>query len=70
MMGKMTEKSHGKRFVEELTSGKFKKNHRVNHAPDFTGGLEGIHSDNFKEYISSCGCFLMDLRLKREAYHG
>lgn len=62
--------THGMSFVEELKSGQFQKNYRPNHGPEFTPGLKDLYSNNFKEYMSSCSCFLMDQRLKREEYHG
>ncbi len=60
----------GKILVEELLSGKFKKNYRPNHGPDFTGGLEELYSYYFVKYLSSCGCFLMDRRIERGEYRG
>lgn len=70
-MAKMADmKTRGENFVEELLSGEFKKNYRPNHGPDFTGGLEEMHYYFFDKYLSSCGCFLMDMRLKRREYHG
>lgn len=60
----------GEKFVEELENGKFKKNFRPNHGPDFTGGLEDLYEYYFEKYLSSCGCFLMDMRLERRTYHG
>lgn len=62
--------TNGKRFVEELKSGQFQKNFRTNHGPEFSMGLKEQYLSNFKEYMSSCSCYLMDQRLKREEYHG
>lgn len=64
------EKTKGELFVEQLQSGEFKKNYRPNHGPDFTGGLEEQYQYAFNQYMSSCGCFLMDKRLVRREYHG
>ncbi|MDY4893079.1 MAG: hypothetical protein SO130_06730 [Agathobacter sp.] len=62
--------TNGTCFVKELKSGQFQKNYRPNHGPEFSSGLKDLYLDNFKEYMSSCSCFLMDQRLKREEYHG
>ena len=71
MMNNMQlEKTKGELFVEQLRSGEFKKNCRPNHGPDFTEGLEEQHRHTFNQYMSSCGCFLMDMRLVRREYHG
>ena len=68
---KMAEtRTKGEMFVEELLSGEFKKNRRPNHGQKFTGGLEGLHQYFFDKYLSSCGCFLMDMRKKRSEYRG
>lgn len=63
-------KTKGEKFTEELLSGEFKKNSRPNHGEDFIGGLEEFHQYLFDKYLSSCGCFLMDMRIRREEYHG
>ena len=63
-------KTQGELFVDQLQSGEFKKNFRPNHGPDFTGGLEEQYRYIFNQYMSSCGCFLMDMRLVRREYHG
>lgn len=63
-------KTNGEIFVEELLSGDFKKDCRPNHGEKFIGGLENLHKYLFDKYLSSCGCFLMDMRLKRGEYHG
>lgn len=63
-------KTKGELFVEELLSGKFRKNRRPNHDSDFSGGLEDLHYYYFTKYVSSCSCFLMDERLKRGEYRG
>ncbi|MCM1272095.1 MAG: hypothetical protein NC225_03180 [Clostridium sp.] len=60
----------GEKFVAELLSGEFKKNHRTNRGLNFTGGLEGMYFDYFDRYICSCGCHMMDTRLKKEEYYG
>lgn len=70
MNEKLLEKTKGEMFVDELLNGEFKKNYRPNHGPDFTGGLEDLYLYCFDKYMSSCGCFLMDKRLVRSAYHG
>ena len=62
--------TRGDKFVKELLSGEFKKNYRTNKGLDFTGGYEGIYYDYFERYICSCGCYIMDKRLKREEYYG
>lgn len=64
------EKTRGELLAEELQSGKFRKNHRPNHGPNFTGGLEDFYRYTFKKYLSSCGCFLMDSRIIRREYRG
>ena len=51
----------------------FQKENRRNHGHDFTGGEEGLHMDQFRSYISSCGGILMDERMKtsiRRGYYG
>lgn len=70
MNGIQKEKTKGELFVEELQSGEFKKNYRPNHGPNFTGGLEDFYLYTFKKYLSSCGCFLMDMRMVRREYRG
>lgn len=70
MYNMQTEKTRGELFAEKLQSGEFKKNFRSNHGPDFTGGLEEQYRYSFNQYMSSCGCFLMDMRLVRREYHG
>ena len=60
----------GDKFVEELISGEFKKNYRPNKGLNFTGGFEGNYFDFFEKYLCSCGCYMMDNRLKREDYYG
>ena len=70
MMKETANKTNGKKFVEELRNGTFKKNYRPNHGPDFTGGWEGIYSNCFIEYVSSCSCYLMNHRMERRAYYG
>ena len=52
------------KLVSDLKDGTFRKNHRTNHSSDFTGGLEELHRYEFNNYLGSCGCFLMDMRLK------
>lgn len=64
------EMTRGELFAEELLNAQFKKNYRSNHGPDFTSGLEELHYYFFDKYLSSCGCFLMDMRIKRREYSG
>ncbi|MDE7351835.1 MAG: hypothetical protein K2O06_02105 [Acetatifactor sp.] len=63
-------KTKGELFVEALLRGDFKKNYRPNHGEKITDGLENMYQYNFEKYLSSCGCFLMDLRFIKEDYHG
>ena len=69
-MNEIMEKTNGNILVEELLNETFKKNYRPNHGPDFTGGLEDLHHYYFEKYLSSCGCFLMDMRIVRSDYCG
>jgi len=74
-MGDKT-KRMGQEFAEKLLKdmeqGIIQKDCMTNHFKDFTGGMEGLHRDRYRSYMSSCGCYLMDLRLKdmEEEYHG
>lgn len=75
MMHQMSKQGYeyGIRLVEALCSGTFQKENRPNHGHDFTGGEEGLHMDQFRSYISSCGGILMDERMKvsiRRGYYG
>ena len=65
-------RKNGELLVEQLKSGKFKKDFRPNHGTDFTGGLEGLHRYRFATYLGSCSCFLMDCRIRqsRSEYNG
>lgn len=62
----------GIKLVIGLKDGTFEKNYRPNHGSDFTRGLEELYRYRFNCYMGSCGCFLMDARMKdRECvYHG
>lgn len=55
---------NGKKLVQSLADGTFKKNYRPNHGPEFTRGLEELHRYRFNMYLGSCGCFLMEKRLE------
>lgn len=74
-MGDKT-KRMGQEFAEKLLKdmeqGIIQKDCMTNHFKDFTGGMEALHRDRYRSYMSSCGCYLMDLRLKdmEEEYHG
>lgn len=59
-------------LLEDMKNGAIEKDCMENHSDDFTGGMEKLHRERFKLYLSSCGCYLMDLRLSEseEEYHG
>ncbi|MDE7445435.1 MAG: hypothetical protein K2N15_07030 [Lachnospiraceae bacterium] len=57
---------NGKKLVQSLSDGTFKKNYRPNHGPEFTRGLEELHRYRFNMYLGSCGCFLMEKRLEKK----
>lgn len=62
---------YGMKLLDSLESGKLKKEYLSNHGSNFTGGLEQMHKDQFKAYLSSCTTILMDERLRligREYY--
>lgn len=50
-------------LLDDIKSGRIKKDCRVNHSDDFTGGMEKLHKKRFNMYLSSCGRYLMDKRL-------
>lgn len=70
------QKNEGRQFalelLDEMKSGAIVKACMGNHSDDFTGGMENLHRERFRQYLGSCGCYLMDLRLREseEAYHG
>lgn len=59
-------------FLNDIKKGTIKKDCMVNHSYDFTGGMENLYRDRFNMYLSSCGCYLMDMRLHEleEGYCG
>lgn len=59
-------------FLNDLKTGKIKKECMTNHFQEFFEGLEELHRDRFCIYLKSCGCFLMNRRLDamEEVYHG
>lgn len=60
------------KLLKDMEQGIIQKDCMTNHFKDFTGGMEELHRDRYRSYLSSCGCYLMDLRLKNmeEDYHG
>lgn len=48
------------------------KDYITEDSSEFTTGMEQLHRNRFRQYLYSCGCYLMDLRLKaiEEDYHG
>lgn len=60
------------RLLKDIEQGVIQKECMTNHSKDFTGGMEKLHRDRYCSYLSSCGCYLMDLRIKdkEEDYHG
>jgi hypothetical protein len=59
-----TGQTHGQQFVEELKTGTFQKPAFQECRYEFDKGTEGLYLHEFVAYMSSCGCFLMDQRLK------
>ena len=59
-------------FLNDIRTGKIKKECMMNHFQEFSEGLEELHRERFCMYLKSCGCFLMNRRLEamEEAYHG
>ncbi|MCM1044870.1 MAG: hypothetical protein NC417_05125 [Candidatus Gastranaerophilales bacterium] len=59
-------------FLSDIQNGIIAKECMTNHSENFTGGMEDLHRERFNVYLSSCGCFLMDNRIRKseEAYHG
>lgn len=59
-------------LLEDMTTGKIVKDCMVNHSDEFTGGMEELHRKRFQVYLGSCGCYLMDRRIREceEGYFG
>lgn len=60
------------KLLKDMEQGTIQKDCMTNHFEDFTGGMEELHRERYRSYLNSCGCYLMDLRLKdmEEEYHG
>lgn len=60
------------KLLKDIEQGIIQKDCMTNHFKDFTGRMEELHRDRYRSYLSSCGCYLMDLRLEdmEEDYHG
>jgi hypothetical protein len=59
-------------FLNDLENGTIKKECMTNHFADFSEGLELLYKERHCAYFVSCGCLMMDIRLKKkeEKYHG
>ena len=51
-------------LLEDIKTNKILKDCMVNHSDEFTGDVEELHRKRFRAYLGSCGCYLMDLRIK------
>lgn len=66
----------GRQFAMELLgdikTNKILKDCMINHSDKFAGDVEELHRKRFCAYLGSCGCYLMDLRIKGKEgeYHG
>lgn len=63
------EMTYGEMLQQKLLDGTFKKNYRTNHGDKFVDGQDELRL-YFNMYISSCPCYLMDMRIKRRKYCG
>lgn len=60
------------KLLRDIEQGVIQKECMTNHFRDFTGGMEKLHRERYRSYLSSCGCYLMDLRIKdmEDDYYG
>ena len=61
-----------KEFLNDLKTGKIKKEYITSYSHEFSEGMAELHKDRVCTYLKLCGCFLMNRRLDavEEAYHG